>query len=112
MNVEFAFSRLSIRPYFDAMIDATGITKPKPEPQIFLKAAEALHIEPVNCVVFEDSVSGVKAANAAGMRVVAITTTHKAGELKPVDMVIDDYTQITVTQLLQLFEDNHERKHQ
>ena len=112
VNVEFAFSRLSIRPYFDAMIDATGITKPKPEPQIFLKAAEALRIEPVDCVVFEDSVSGVKAANAAGMKVVAITTTHKAGELKPVDMAIADYTQITVTQLLQLFEDNHERKHQ
>ena len=111
-NIEFVFSRLNIRHYFDAIVDATGITKPKPEPQIFLKAADAIQAEPANCIVFEDSVSGVKAANAAGMKVVAITTTHKAGELKPVNMVIDDYTQLTVKQLLQLFEDNHERKHQ
>lgn len=104
-NVEFAFGHLTIGPFFKTIIDGNRLTKGKPDPQIFLKAADDLGMRPEDCVVFEDSVSGVKAANNAGMKVVAITTTHPAGELHPVNLVINDYADITLHDLEKLFED-------
>jgi beta-phosphoglucomutase family hydrolase len=103
-NVDFVFGHLNIRQYFDAIVDNTGLTRGKPDPEIFLKAATALNMQPADCVVFEDSISGVKAANSAGMKVVAITTTHKGGELKPVNILIDDYTGIDLNKLAALFD--------
>jgi beta-phosphoglucomutase len=103
-NVDFVFGHLNIRQYFDAIVDNTGLTRGKPDPEIFLKAAKALNMQPADCVVFEDSISGVKAANSTGMKVVAITTTHKAGELKPVNILIDDYTSIDLNKLTALFD--------
>ncbi|NCD71535.1 HAD family hydrolase [Mucilaginibacter agri] len=107
-NVDFVFGHLNIRQYFDAIVDNTGLTHGKPDPEIFLKAAAQLNMEPANCVVFEDSISGVKAANSAGMKVVAITTTHKAGELKPVNLLINDYADIDINKLTALFDDKDE----
>jgi len=103
-NIDFIMDKLPIRPLFDTIIDGPRISKPKPNPQIFLKAAEDLGMKPQNCVVFEDSLSGVQAANAAGMKVVGITTTHTAAEVHPVDLVIDDYTGLSVQKLAALFE--------
>lgn len=103
-NIDFVMSHLQIRHFFDVIIDGPHVSKPKPHPQIFLKAAEDLGIAPENCVVFEDSLSGVKAANAAGMKVVGITTTHTATELHPVDMTIADYTGLTESKLAALFD--------
>ncbi len=103
-NVDFVFGHLNIRQYFDAIVDNTGLTRGKPDPEIFLKAAAALNMQPADCVVFEDSISGVKAANSAGMKMVAITTTHKGGELKPVNILIDDYTNIDLNKLAALFD--------
>ncbi|WP_158825150.1 HAD family hydrolase [Mucilaginibacter lacusdianchii] len=108
-NIDFVLDKLPIKPYFDTIVDGPRISKPKPNPQIFLKAAEDLGIKPESCVVFEDSLSGVKAANAAGMKVAAITTTHQAEELHPVDLIIADYTGLTVQKLAALFE---EKKHE
>jgi beta-phosphoglucomutase-like phosphatase (HAD superfamily) len=94
---------------FDTIVDGPRVSKPKPNPQIFLKAADDLGVNPEHCVVFEDSLSGVKAANAAGMKVIGITTSHTADELHPVEMAIDDYTGLTEHQLAALFEkEKHE----
>jgi beta-phosphoglucomutase len=106
VNINYMMSLLLIRPYFDVIIDGPRVSKPKPHPQIFLKAALDLGVNPENCVVFEDSLSGVKAANAAGMKVVGITTTHTAQELHPVDLVIADYTELTAQKLAALFTKN------
>jgi beta-phosphoglucomutase len=103
-DVDFILNRIPIRADFDAIVNSTMVTRPKPDPQIFLKAAETLNMPPENCVVFEDSLAGVKAANSAGMKVVAITTGHTADELHPVNLVIDDYTQLGVQQLAALFD--------
>ncbi|GAB2695043.1 beta-phosphoglucomutase family hydrolase [Mucilaginibacter koreensis] len=103
-NIDFILNTVAIKPYFDAIINGTRVHQPKPNPQIFLKAADELQVAPGNCVVFEDSISGVKAANSAGMKVVAITTTHKAHELHPVNLMINDYAGLKVLQLEALFE--------
>jgi beta-phosphoglucomutase-like phosphatase (HAD superfamily) len=84
------------------VVDSSQITHGKPHPEIFLKAASILQSEPSACVAFEDSMAGLQSAKAAGMKVVAITTTHTAEELKAADLIIKDYTEIDVTQLRQL----------
>jgi len=57
---------------FDAVIDGNKVSKPKPDPEVFLKGAGALHLSPEDCVVFEDAIAGVEAAIAGGMKVVGI----------------------------------------
>lgn len=68
----------------------------KPAPDLFLRASEALGIPPANCVVIEDSVPGVTAARAAGMRVIGITNTTSADKLQAAaaDAVVGDYTEV------------------
>ena len=68
--------RAGIRQYFQTVVDGHQVTHPKPHPEVYLKAAELLAVEPRNCIVFEDSYTGVEAARAAGMRVAGIGTTH------------------------------------
>ena len=103
-DINFILNKIPIREDFEAIIDGSRVTKGKPNPQIFLKAAEELNADPANCVVFEDSLAGIKAANAAGMKVVGITTGHKAAQLQPSSLVIDDYSALTVQKLAALFE--------
>jgi beta-phosphoglucomutase len=106
-NIDFILNTVTIKPYFDAIVNGTRVHQPKPNPQIFLKAAEELQVPAGNCVVFEDSISGVKAANSAGMKVVALTTTHRADELHPVNLTINDYAGLTLQQLEALFENDN-----
>ncbi|MHB8206804.1 MAG: HAD family hydrolase [Mucilaginibacter sp.] len=103
-DINFILNKIPIRKDFEAIIDGSRVTKGKPNPQIFLKTAEELNADPANCVVFEDSLAGIKAANAAGMKVVGITTSHKADQLQPSNLVIDDYSTLTVQKLAALFE--------
>jgi beta-phosphoglucomutase len=103
-DINFILNKIPIRDDFEAIIDGSRVTKGKPNPQIFLKAAKELNADPANCVVFEDSLAGIKAANAAGMKVVGITTGHKAAQLQPSNLVIDDYSKLTVQKLAALFE--------
>jgi len=64
--------RLGLEGKFDVIIDGTMITKAKPDPEIFLKAAKYLKVNPTECVVFEDAVAGVEAAKRAGMKVIGV----------------------------------------
>jgi len=104
-DIDFILDKIPIRDDFEAIINSTMVSKPKPNPQIFLKAAEKLNMPPSKCVVFEDSLAGIKAANDAGMKVIGITTGHAAADLQPVDLVIDDYSQLTVQKLAALFKE-------
>jgi beta-phosphoglucomutase-like phosphatase (HAD superfamily) len=65
------------------------VARPKPDPEVFLRAASLLGAAPGNCVVFEDSLTGVEAARAAGALVVAVRTTRAA--FPDVDLVIDNF---------------------
>jgi beta-phosphoglucomutase len=73
-NVDFVLDGGGLRPYFDAIVDGSQVERPKPAPDVYLRAAELLEIPPRNCIVFEDSPVGVAAAVAAGMRVVGVLT--------------------------------------
>lgn len=90
-NVDFTLDRTGIRHYFEVILDESLVNKGKPDPEIYLKTAKALNLPPNQCVVIEDSLSGVEAATAAGSRVIAITTTHSKAEFPPVDLVIDNF---------------------
>lgn len=96
-NVRFTLDGLPLRPYFDAIVDASMIHRGKPDPEIYLTAAKRVGIEPANCVVFEDAFAGIEAGLRAGMKVVALTTTHTREELadKGASLIIDDFTQLT-----------------
>jgi beta-phosphoglucomutase family hydrolase len=75
-NIDFILDEAGIRRCFRAVVDGHRVSRPKPDPEIYLLAASLLGIAPANCIVFEDSHAGVEAGSRAGMRVVGIRTTH------------------------------------
>lgn len=101
-NLDFIIDEIKIRQYFDALLHSADVKQGKPHPEIYLNAANSLGIEPRFCIVFEDSLAGIRAGLHAGMKVVAITTTHTRHELAEADVVIDDFSQFSVHEMLQL----------
>ncbi len=91
LNIDFMFEHVPIKKYFKAVVNSSHITKGKPDPEIYIKTASLLGIPPKNCLVFEDAVVGIKSAKAAGMKVIAVATTHPKEELSGADMIVDDY---------------------
>ena len=71
-NAMLILERLNIKDLFDAIVDGTQISRAKPDPEIFLKCAQKLKIDPQKCIVFEDAAAGVKAAKLAGMFAVGV----------------------------------------
>lgn len=90
-NIDFMFEEVPVRQFFKEIVNSSHITKGKPDPEIYLKVASLLNLPPKNCLVFEDAVVGIKAAKAAGMKVIALATTQTKEELSIADMIIDDY---------------------
>lgn len=80
-NIEFVLSRLKLDPPPAAIVGGDQGLPGKPEPALFLEAARRLGVAPAQCVVFEDAPFGIEAARRAGMRAVAVCTTHDATEL-------------------------------
>lgn len=74
-NIDFVLGEAGLSSYFLHVVDGHDVVHPKPAPDIYLKAAALLGVPADRCIVFEDSVPGVQAAVAAGMRVVGVTTT-------------------------------------
>lgn len=71
-NAKFILERIGLADYFDAISDGTNITRSKPDPEVFLKAAEFLGLSPANCLVVEDATAGVDAARVGGMKVAVL----------------------------------------
>ena len=90
-NARPILQSLKISDRFAAIVDGNDVTKAKPDPEVFLIAAEKLHLKPEDCVVFEDSVAGVKAANIAGMTSIGIGDKNILHEA---DYVFSDSTEI------------------
>lgn len=103
-NLQFIIDGLNLRPYFTAFLDETFVTRGKPDPEIYRKTAHALQLPNAQCIVIEDSLSGIAAGKAAGSPVIGITTTHTRQEMAHTNYVIDDFTQLTLTTLESLIQ--------
>ncbi|MDU8885123.1 beta-phosphoglucomutase [Yeosuana sp. MJ-SS3] len=91
-NAVAILERVKLIDKFQAIIDGNGVTKGKPNPEVFLKAKEKLNIKPEDCIVFEDAIAGIQAANSANMTTIGIGDKDI---LKEADYVFKDFTQIS-----------------
>lgn len=104
-NLDFTLDMANIRHVFKATITPAWVAAPKPAPDLYLKAAELLGAKPGHCVVFEDSFTGIEAANKAGCLVIAVASTYPAEELAAVSHhVIKDFTEISLKWLQNWFD--------
>ncbi|TLU51001.1 MAG: beta-phosphoglucomutase family hydrolase [Chlorobium sp.] len=109
-NIDYVLDILNLTDTFQAIVNPFQVLHGKPQPDIFLRAAELLDVHPSRCIVFEDALPGVEAARKAGMKCVAVTTTNSAdafSSFENIVKIIDDFTQISADELRQLF---HEKQ--
>jgi len=97
---------IDVRNKLDSIVTAEDVERHKPDPQLFLTAAEKLSVNPENCVVFEDALNGIEAAKNAGMKVVGVLTPYADREEfeRKADLVIKDFSEIDVEKLNKLVE--------
>lgn len=109
LNIEVCLEMTGLDAWFGGLfVGAEDVSKGKPEPDVFLEAGRRIDRSPSACFVVEDAHVGVQAARRAGMRVVAVTTTHAAGtfagEYAP-DLICDSLSELSVARLAPWFGD-------
>ena len=100
-NARQILKKVALLDKFDAIVDGNDVSKAKPDPEVFLIAAEALKMKPEDCIVFEDSVAGVQAANAANMISIGI---GEKDVLHEADYIFKDFTEISDAFLKELID--------
>jgi beta-phosphoglucomutase len=103
-NLDIFWDRLSLADWFDARVTKEQIAQSKPSPETFLKAAEKLGLAPACCAVVEDAVPGVQAARAAGMPVVAVTTTRRREDLAQANRIVGSLSELRASNFLDLLQ--------
>jgi len=93
-NIEAIFDVIGLRDYFQAMVTSEDVSHGKPDPEVFLKAAEKLNRDPRCCVVFEDAHVGIEAGLAAGSKVVAVATTNPLDSLGRADLAVNSLAEV------------------
>ncbi|HDZ05115.1 hypothetical protein LCGC14_0081780 [marine sediment metagenome] len=106
-NAKPILEKVNLLPYFDSIVDGNSVTKAKPDPEVFLIAASNLGIAANSCVVFEDAVAGIQAANAANMVSIGIGDDTILNEA---NYNFKDFTEISDDFLELLLNKNHENK--
>jgi beta-phosphoglucomutase family hydrolase len=99
-NIDLALSQLDLTGVFNCIVSGQEVPESKPNPQIYLLAAERLQAIPNDCVVIEDSPLGVQAAKTAGMKCLAVTNTHRRENLRAADTVVDSLQNVDLITLL------------
>ena len=102
-NIDYILDGLKLRKYFGAVISAEDVHISKPDPETFIKCADALGIAYQDCIVFEDAPKGVEAALHAGMKAIVITTYHAEEEFSHLSNVLFCIKDYNDTRLLTLF---------
>ncbi len=100
-NIDLLNNELNIGGYFNCIVSGHEVTESKPNPRIYLLAAEKLETQPENCIVIEDSPFGIEAAKAAGMRCLAVTNTHPKEDLGKADKIVDSLEDMDLITLIQ-----------
>jgi len=97
---------LDIRSFFKSTLGSENVELHKPHPEVYLKSANNLNMDPQNCFVFEDSFSGVTAGLNANMNVIGVLSSHKKEDLPVCLDYIDDYKYMNVDRLKSLYKEN------
>tara|TARA_R110002049_G_scaffold2557_4_gene18960 strand:- start:8211 stop:8867 length:657 start_codon:yes stop_codon:yes gene_type:complete len=100
-NARTILRKVHLNNYFETIVDGTNVSKAKPDPEVFLNAANGLKVNVGSCIVFEDSIAGIEAANTAGMLSIGI---GDASVLKEADHIFKDFTEISNQFLEKLIE--------
>jgi len=95
-NIEVISETLGLQKYLSALVSGETVPHGKPAPDVFLKAAAELGIEPAYCLVIEDAVAGVEAAHAGGMRCIAVAGDRDLPGLRAAELMVKDLTQVNV----------------
>jgi len=98
-NSGMILEKVGITHLFDAVIDGNKVSKAKPDPEVFLKGAEALNVAPAECVVFEDAIAGIEAAINGGMKSVGIGSPDVLGKA---DLVVSGLNEMSIEKLKEL----------
>lgn len=100
-NVECVLEITGLADYFQGIAASEDVSRGKPDPEVFLKAAGKLGVDPVTCVVIEDAQVGLRAAKAGEMKAVGVTTTHPAEALAPEnpDRIVESLEEVSVSWL-------------
>ena len=101
-NIDYLINALQIRPYFAYLVSGADLPG-KPDPAVFLIAAQKLGLSPASSIVIEDSIAGVEAARQAGMRCIAVATTNPAQKLSGASLVVANLSELSQVSFLQLF---------
>jgi len=96
-NAPRILERIGLIHHFDALVDGNSVTRSKPDPEVFIKGAEALKLKNEECLVMEDAIAGIKAAHAAGMKAVGIGTKEN---LPNADLILASFEGVDLNKLL------------
>ena len=108
-NVEMSLNGLGRAKSFKAVVTGSDVTRGKPDPQVFLLAAQRMGLKPADCAVIEDAVAGITAALAGGMTAIALAGTAPAESLTMADLVVTSLRQLTPKQISELILIPHNR---
>lgn len=102
-NLDMILHKLGFKNQIESILSSEDVNAHKPNPEVYLKTAGNLCVVPTNCIVFEDSFSGVTAAINAGMKVIGVLSSHTEKELPPCNGYIRDYHDIHLDDIDALF---------
>ncbi len=105
-NVEMSLDLLSLHGKFSDMVCSEDVSRGKPDPEVFLKAAEKTGLPPNRCFVIEDTAHGVEAALTGGMKAIGVATTRPARHLSAAHWVAKDMTKLNLASIQSLFDDS------
>lgn len=102
-NLELILGKINIREILGSLMASEDVKKHKPDPEVYLSSAANLGVPTQQCLVFEDSFSGISAALNAGMQVVGVLSSHTKDELPQCSLYINDYTELSYASISHLF---------
>ncbi|MCX6345062.1 MAG: HAD family phosphatase [Armatimonadetes bacterium] len=102
IEVDTILAGCGVRDFFDEIVSCEDVSKGKPDPEAFLKAAALIGVDPARCVVLEDGEFGVRGAKAAGMKTIAVLNTQTRERLAAADIIVESLSEIDAQRVLKL----------